>query len=60
MVIDLIAWLGGCRHSRYSWPFGRPPEEYVVCLDCGRRLPYSWAEMTFRAEEKKKHELARA
>jgi hypothetical protein len=46
----------GCRHSRYSFPLtiragSRRPAvssrvgTYVVCLDCGRELPYDWQEM---------------
>jgi hypothetical protein len=46
----------GCKHSRYSFPvtarraMRRPPAAaltgtYVVCLACGKELPYDWQEM---------------
>jgi len=46
----------GCWHSRYSFPItvrsgSRRSQAasltgtYVVCLDCGKELPYDWNEM---------------
>lgn len=46
----------GCWHSRYSFPItvrGKSRRTqaasltgtYVVCLDCGKELPYDWKEM---------------
>jgi hypothetical protein len=46
----------GCWHSHYSFPMtiragsrraaaGSRPGTYVVCLDCGKELPYDWSEM---------------
>ncbi len=46
----------GCWHSRYSFPItvragsrraapGSRTGTYVVCLDCGKELPYDWNEM---------------
>ena len=45
----------GCWHSRYSFPITikrgrRNPAAagtgtYVVCLDCGKELPYDWKQM---------------
>ncbi len=45
----------GCWHSHYSFPItvkrGRRNAAalvtgtYVVCLDCGRELPYDWQQM---------------
>lgn len=46
----------GCWHSHYSFPISirgaarRGPAAsltgtYVVCLDCGKELPYDWKEM---------------
>lgn len=45
----------GCWHSRYSFPItvragsrrgaGASTGTYVVCLDCGKELPYNWQEM---------------
>ncbi len=45
----------GCRHNRYSFPISVRSRSrsqassltgtYVVCLDCGREMPYDWNEM---------------
>ena len=45
----------GCWHSHYSFPITVRPGlrrgasnvtgTYVVCLDCGKELPYDWKEM---------------
>jgi hypothetical protein len=46
----------GCWHSHYSFPMtvragsrraasGSHTGTYVVCLDCGKELPYDWTEM---------------
>jgi hypothetical protein len=45
----------GCWHSRYSFPITikKGPRiraafatgTYVVCLDCGKELPYDWKQM---------------
>ncbi|HKW17757.1 MAG TPA: hypothetical protein VJO35_09640 [Terriglobales bacterium] len=45
----------GCWHQRYSFPItikkGRRSHAafatgtYVVCLDCGKELPYDWKQM---------------
>ena len=45
----------GCWHSHYSFPItvkrGRRTAAalvtgtYVVCLDCGKELPYDWKQM---------------
>lgn len=45
----------GCWHGHYSFPItvkrGRRIEAarvtgtYVVCLDCGKELPYDWQQM---------------
>ena len=55
-----VLWnlLFGCWHRRTSFPFtsrrknfaGGPvsrtaPATYIVCLDCGKKMPYSWEEM---------------
>ncbi|MBZ5629445.1 MAG: hypothetical protein LAO06_11340 [Acidobacteriia bacterium] len=49
-----------CRHKKTSQPFtatassasaaewetvGAGPSHYIVCLDCGKRIPYDWANM---------------
>jgi hypothetical protein len=45
----------GCWHSHYSFPItvkkgtrsraAFATGTYVVCLDCGKELPYDWKEM---------------
>jgi hypothetical protein len=46
----------GCWHGHYSFPISVRPGSrrsqaasltgtYVVCLDCGKELPYDWEEM---------------
>ncbi len=48
--------LGYCAHDRYTFPLTLRPSQrrsgaatltgtYVVCLDCGKEFPYSWADM---------------
>jgi hypothetical protein len=50
------ALFGGCWHNHYSFPITIRPRPrrstaasltgtYVVCLDCGKDLPYDWEEM---------------
>ncbi|MBZ5567154.1 MAG: hypothetical protein LAN64_04800 [Acidobacteriia bacterium] len=50
-----------CRHKNTSQPFtaaassassaaewetvGAGPSHYIVCLDCGKKIPYDWANM---------------
>ncbi len=50
-----------CRHKHTSQPFtaagtataataewesvGAGPSHYIVCLDCGKKIPYDWANM---------------
>ena len=49
-------WIFGCSHRHTSFPItvrrstgnGKhsvSAETYVVCLDCGKRFAYDWAEM---------------
>ncbi len=55
MITRLLDAVFGCWHSRYSFPItvrknsnrGANPltGTYVVCLDCGKELPYDWREM---------------
>lgn len=40
-----LAFLFGCNHRTQTRPFTLNKTCYTVCLDCGRELPYSWAEM---------------
>lgn len=42
------AWIESllkCVHDRQTRPFTLNKTCYTVCLDCGRHMPYSWAEM---------------
>lgn len=54
----LLSWVfDGCSHVKMSFPITRGgknkqkkvdetlPQTYVVCLECGKELPYSWNEM---------------
>jgi hypothetical protein len=57
MVDKLFDAFFGCWHGNYSFPIStrsgsrRKSEAasltgtYVVCLDCGRELPYDWEDM---------------
>jgi hypothetical protein len=60
MMAKLVDAFFGCWHHRYSFPItirpgsrhsSRPSTAasltgmYVVCLDCGKELPYDWKEM---------------
>ena len=68
MLAKLRDAMFGCWHSNYSFPMtvrnGRRSRAasvtgtYVVCLDCGRELPYDWHEMRVTDEHTK--ESARA
>jgi hypothetical protein len=55
MFSSVLQSLFGCWHGRYSFPItvkrGRRNAAalvtgtYVVCLDCGKELPYDWQQM---------------
>jgi hypothetical protein len=56
MVAKLFDALFGCWHTHYSFPQTVRPGTrrnraasltgtYVVCLNCGKELPYDWQEM---------------
>jgi hypothetical protein len=56
MVAKLFDALFGCWHTHYSFPLTVRPGSrrsraaavtgtYVVCLNCGKELPYDWQEM---------------
>ena len=57
MMMKLFDKFFGCWHNHYSFPMtirqknlrGKSAAAitgtYVVCLDCGKELPYDWAEM---------------
>ncbi len=55
---SLLWWVrDGCGHGKTSFPMTRSENEshekeqnpasktYVVCLNCGKELPYSWEQM---------------
>jgi hypothetical protein len=55
--VILADWLYGCSHRKTSFPItlragagvngqrSAQTDTYVVCLECGRRLPYDWTMM---------------
>ncbi len=55
MIARIIDAVLGCWHNRYSFPLTVHTRSrsqaaaltgtYVVCLDCGKELPYDWNEM---------------
>ena len=56
MMAKLFDAFFGCWHSHYSFPMtirknsrrgtaASVTGTYVVCLDCGKELPYNWDEM---------------
>jgi hypothetical protein len=55
MLTRILDVLFGCSHNRYSFPItvkkGKraraafPTGTYVVCLNCGKEMPYDWKQM---------------
>ena len=55
MFSRILDVLFGCTHGRISFPItikkgvrsraAFPTGTYVVCLDCGREMPYDWKQM---------------
>ena len=56
MIEKLVDGLFGCWHPRYSFPItvngsrrrtkaASVTGTYVVCLDCGKEMPYDWKQM---------------
>lgn len=56
MISKVLDAFFGCWHGHYSFPITVRPSSrrskaasltgtYVVCLDCGRELPYDWNGM---------------
>jgi hypothetical protein len=60
MIARLVDAFFGCWHNRYSFPITMRSGSrnksrsstaaaltgmYVVCLDCGKELPYDWKQM---------------
>lgn len=60
----LLDLLFGCSHRKRSLPItlrkkdasgnGTPAETYLVCLECGKKFPYSWEEMRIVRPKKQK------
>jgi hypothetical protein len=60
------SWLV-CSHKDISFPMTRPrsategrrrKNTYVVCLECGKELPYSWSEMRVVKKERRRAQVA--
>ncbi len=56
MLAELVDMLFGCQHAHRTFPItptpgmrspiaARQTGTYVVCLDCGKELPYDWEGM---------------
>jgi len=56
MIANVVDVLFGCWHPRYSFPItvkrgvhrsraASVTGTYVVCLECGKEMPYDWKEM---------------
>jgi hypothetical protein len=56
MISKLLDAVFGCGHGHYSFPISTRSGArrnkaagltgtYVVCLDCGKEMPYDWQEM---------------
>ena len=45
MMSVCLEFLFGCVHRKQTRAFTLNKTCYTVCLDCGRELPYSWAQM---------------
>lgn len=41
----LLRWLFGCIHRNTSRVWTLDGRSYVVCLECGKEIEYSWSEM---------------
>lgn len=56
MFNSFLNLLLGCTHRRTTFPIStrasrrKPASTYIVCLDCGKELPYSWEEMRILPE----------
>ena len=61
MLAKLLDTFFGCWHQHYSFPITVRPGSrrnaaacltgtYVVCLDCGKEMPYDWKQMRIASE----------
>lgn len=68
MISALFNALFGCWHTHYTFPITMPANfrrtypaastgTYVVCLDCGKELPYDWNEMKFVRQPKNRNRI---
>ncbi len=68
MLSTLFKALFGCWHTNYSFPITMPAGArrgyaavptgtYVVCLDCGKELPYDWHEMKVLADSENRNHI---
>jgi hypothetical protein len=64
MVENTMRLWFGCSHRNTTFPITRPrkvkepgrlADTYIVCLDCGTEMPYSWHEMRVYKERRKAH-----
>jgi hypothetical protein len=67
MMAKLFDAFFGCWHSHYSFPMtirnknlranaaASVTGTYVVCLDCGKELPYDWTEMKIASPATRDH-----
>ncbi len=44
-LAGLANLLCGCSHGNTTFPITLQASTYVVCLECGRHLPYDWSRM---------------
>ena len=61
MFSSVLESFFGCWHGRYSFPITIKRGQrtaaalitgtYVVCLDCGKELPYDWQQMKIVAAD---------
>jgi hypothetical protein len=63
MVVDTMGLWLRCSHKNTTFPITRPrrvkdafriADTYIVCLDCGYEMPYSWNEMRVYKERRRK------
>ena len=71
MLSSVAEWIFGCSHRHTSFPMtvrkgarngnhSVSAETYVVCLDCGKRFAYDWAEMRITKQPEVAVESTRA
>ncbi len=44
-LLGMANLLCGCLHGKTTFPITLQASTYVVCLECGRHLPYDWSRM---------------